>query len=275
LLFPGDPLDPDDGDCWASILELPAAPKDLWSPTKPGVRPGSLTSLRFDSPVLGHEVPLTLYLPPGVPADDLPVLVVFDGNLAHTVLRVPTVLDNLIAARRIPPTAALLVHNFDRRRTQDLTPGPRLATFVADELLPWAQIAARVGSPGRNLVAGMSYGGLAATYLGLSRPDVFSGVISHSGSYWWPMPADGEPGRLIRDLARYPSSPVRFYLDVGILETQSVAAGVPSQVDLCRAMRDGLRSQGRKVTYAEYTGAHDYINWRRTFPEGLQAVTAG
>lgn len=246
-------------------------PVDQWSQTRPGVTAGSLTALRFDSSVLGYEVPLTLYRPAGVPADDLPVLVFFDGNMARTVLRVPTVLDNLIAAGRVAPTAVLLVHNFDERRGQELNPEPRLVTFVADELLPWTKATTGAGRPGHDLVAGMSLGGLAATYLGLARPDVFTGVIAHSGSFWWPLPGDGEPGRLIRDLARFPSSPARFYLDVGVLETE--AGDMPSQLKFCRAMRDGLREHGHPVTYAEYTGAHDYINWRRTFADGLQAVT--
>jgi enterochelin esterase-like enzyme len=33
-----------------------------------------------------------------------------------------------------------------------------------------------------------------------------------------------------------------------------------------------LLERGYQVTYAEYSGAHDYINWRRTFADGLLAV---
>jgi enterochelin esterase-like enzyme len=37
-------------------------------------------------------------------------------------------------------------------------------------------------------------------------------------------------------------------------------------------MRDALTSRGYEVTYAEYSGAHDYVNWRRTFADGLLAL---
>ena len=37
-------------------------------------------------------------------------------------------------------------------------------------------------------------------------------------------------------------------------------------------MRDVLRQQGYDVEYAEYVGAHDSVNWRRTFADGLLAV---
>jgi S-formylglutathione hydrolase FrmB len=79
-------------------------------------------------------------------------------------------------------------------------------------------------------------------------------------------------GRLIREVARSTPSPARFYLDVGSLEFHTTAEGMPSQVDFCRAMRDALRAHGHPVVYAEYSGAHDYVNWRRTVADGLQFV---
>ncbi|MDI6102134.1 alpha/beta hydrolase-fold protein [Actinoplanes sp. NEAU-A12] len=272
--FSRDPLDPDDHDCWGSLLELPGAPEEQWTSPAPGVAAGSLTSARVRSDVLGYELPVTLYRPAGVSAQGLPVVVFFDGHLARTMLRLPTVLDNLIAAGRIPPVAALLVHNVEARREPELRPLPTLARYVVDDLLAWVRATVGAGRPGQDVAGGMSLGGLAATYLGLARPDVFGGVVAHSGSFWWPVPDHGEPGRLIRDAARAPRSPVRFYLDVGVLEFHAMADGMPSQVEFCRAMRDALRANGHHVSYAEYSGAHDYVNWRRTVADGLQAVLA-
>jgi enterochelin esterase family protein len=230
------------------------------------VTPGTITEHRVRSDTLGYELAVSVYRPAGVPADDLPVLLFFDGHLMRTVLRVPTTLDNLIVAGRIAPMVAVLVHNFDGRRERELSPLPVLEKYAVDELLPWVRATFGAGRKGRNIAAGVSLGGLAATYLGLRRPDEFGRVVAHSGSFWWPRT---EPGRLLREVARAGRSPVRFYLDVGTCETRSVGPGVPNQIEFCRAMRDALLAHGHTVTYAEYSGGHDYLNWRRTFADGL------
>ena len=39
-----------------------------------------------------------------------------------------------------------------------------------------------------------------------------------------------------------------------------------------RTFRDLLRAKGYEVSYREFTGAHTYLNWRATFPDGLLAL---
>ncbi|MCU7725227.1 alpha/beta hydrolase-fold protein [Actinoplanes sp. KI2] len=273
VFFPGDPGDPSDRDNWASLLKLPNAPTDQWTVRRPGVTPGSLLRTSIFGKALGGERTVTVYRPPGAPPGALPALVVFDGYLAQTMLDIPTTLDNLIAAGRIPAMAALFVHTRDDRREQDLVPTPPIDHFITGELLPWAHDELSVGGDGiRNLIAGVSRGGLTATYLGLRRPDLFSGVVAHSGSFWWPSPAEGRPGRLIDEVPAAGANKVRFYLDVGNRETMPGPGGASAQLDVNRKMRDVLRANGHQVTYAEYCGGHDYVNWRRTFADGLLAV---
>jgi enterochelin esterase-like enzyme len=61
----------------------------------------------------------------------------------------------------------------------------------------------------------------------------------------------------------------RFYLDVGRMETREGPGGAQPQLTVCRAMR----SRGCEVTYAEFSGSHDYVNWRHNFPTALTATT--
>ncbi|MBM2616519.1 DUF3327 domain-containing protein [Actinoplanes sp. LDG1-06] len=268
VFFEADPDDPTDASSWASVLQLPEAPRSPWTRPHPGIPAGALTTAWFRP-----DVPVTAYFPYGIEPDDLPILVVFDGYLGQTLMRIPTVLDNLIAEGRIHPTAALFVRGRDETRLRDLTPGPHVGAF-ADELLPWARTRWGIGSPtGDNVAAGQSRGGLVAAHLGLTRPHLFTGVIAQSGSFWWPAPPEGVPRQLIRDAARQAVPRVRYFLDVGRMETMPGPDNAPSQLDTVREMRDALRSRDCDVTYLEYSGGHDYVNWRHNFPEALIAVT--
>jgi len=271
--FPRDPNDPNDEDHWASLLELPGAAAEPWRATTPVAARGTMVEAELTSSALGGSRRVSALLPAGVPTDDLPVLVAFDGYLSRTVLDIPTTVDNLIAAGRIPPLVALFVTNPSDVRNDELVPAPPIAAFVADELLPWARRKWRVThDPSNNVITGASRGGLAAAYVALRRPDTFRAVISQSGSMWWPTPQEGRPEWLTREVAARPKAPVRFYLEVGNRENSPGPSGAPSQVAANRRMRHILAARGYQVAYHEYTGAHDYVNWRRTIADGLIAV---
>ena len=266
--FPADPDDPTDRDCWASLLDLPDAPESTWS------------TPRREIPIEDHTLPsgrrVAVYRPPGEPPPEGPAtLVVFDGWQARQALRIQHTVDNLIAAGLIPPTLILFVPSSDADRDNDLTPASAATTeLVTRELPAWARHELGAGEdPARTVVAGQSLGALMAMHVALTAPEVYGAVIAQSGSYWWPKPEDGEPGRLLRDYAERPRANLRFYLDVGDRETHS-SPGItpPHMLQLTRDMRDVLTSKGYPVTYAEYHGAHDYVNWRDTFAAGLIAV---
>ena len=266
--FPADPDDPTDQDTWASLLELPRVPAQTWS-APPAVPPA------IEEATLPGGRRVAVYHPPGErPADGYATLVVFDGWLARRVLRIPETLESLTAAGRIPPVVALFVPSRESDRDDDLAPSSTATTdFVARELVPWARRECGAApDPRRTALAGVSLGGLAAANIALQAPDVFGGVIAHSGSFWWPRPEEGEPGWLIREYAARPRADLRFYLDVGDRETVRVSDVGPTQLEVNRQMRDVLRAKGYPVTYAEYQGAHDYVNWRSTFADGALAV---
>ncbi|HWS31552.1 MAG TPA: alpha/beta hydrolase-fold protein [Actinoplanes sp.] len=272
LHFPADPADPTDVDAWTSVLELPGAPPPAWTEHRPETPRGHLETKAFTSTALNRDVQVTAYLPARTGPAELPAIVVFDGYLGRTMMRIPTVLDNLIAGGHIPPMAALFLHNRDEHRIRDLTPGEPVEQLVVGELLPWARRTWRVGSPGSDVIAGMSRGGLVATHLALRHPDLFQSAIAHSGSFWWPSPDAGTPGRLIREVTRTPPTDVHFYLDVGLLESMPGPDGAPSQLTACRRMSNALTTQGFHLTYREYAGGHDYINWQQNFAKALLAT---
>ena len=281
--FPGDPDDPTDDDSWVSLLELPLAPPEPWRTRPAGVRAGTTVAAVLDSAALGGPRRVEVHLPAETETDGLPVLVVFDGYLSRTVLAIPATVDSLVAAGRIPPVVCLFVNSPNDVRNDELNPYQPIVGFVADELLPWARRTWGVtADPGRSVIAGVSRGGLAAAWVALCRPDAVGAVIAQSGSFWWPSASerpDGDdqagPEWLTRRYAARPRLPLRFYLEVGDRETGPGPDGAPSQVTVNRRFRDTLRERGYPVVYSEYLGAHDYVNWRRTFADGLIAMLAG
>jgi len=229
--------------------------------------------------VLKNNRRLTIYTPPGYSKDAKPygLVLVFDGDTYLRTVPTPVILDNLIAAGRIPPVVAVMIGNV--ARGTELPCNPAFADFLSSELVPWLRRAYHVTSNPRWVtIGGSSYGGLAATYAGLRHPETFGNVLSQSGAYWW-TPAtdpaklsgsapDADPSYVAQQFVASPKLPLRFYLDAGSMELDISGRGgsilVPN-----RHFRDVLRAKGYEVFYQEFVGGHDYVSWRETLADGL------
>ena len=258
-----------------SVLAMPDAPPQPWVTRGPGVPAGTLDEHRVRSALLGNERGVWVYTPAGYGgAGELGVVVFLDGHAYAHSMSAPTTLDNLIAAGRIPPLVAVFADSLGPTREVELPCYPPFADFLADELLPWARGLYRIAAdPRRTVVAGSSFGGLAAAFAGLRRPDAFGNVLSQSGSFWWAPDGDEEHEWLARRLAEGPAPPLRFYLDVGLLETEP-SPPAPSQLLASRHLRTVLRAKGCDVSYAEFSGGHDEICWQGTLSDGLIALSS-
>ena len=95
-------------------------------------------------------------------------------------------------------------------------------------------------------------GGLASLYFASERPDVFGNALVQSGGFPG-LPVDVPPGL-----------PVRWYLDVGLLEDALLVS--------TRELRDDLSSKAYSVAYQEFPGGHDFFWWGETLADGLVAL---
>ena len=274
FVFPPSPTDPDDVEMVLSILELSEASPQLWIEPRANGPKGTLENHELRSDILDNERTVTVYRPPGYDADrsePYPLLVLFDRDAYLYVVRTPVILDNLISAGKIPPLVAVLIANVDRGK--ELPCYEPFADFLAHELVPWIRETERVTSAAsRTIVAGSSYGGLASTFAAVQHPDVFGNVLSQSGSYWWTQPDDPEHEWLTRHIVDQETSGIRFYMDVGLLESGPTRNDGPSMLRTNRHMRDVLRAKGYPVTYQEVNSGHDYVSWRGTLADGLIAL---
>ena len=115
-----------------------------------------------------------VYTPDGYPAScngECNLIIAFDGSFYLGAMPLPEILDSLIAAKRTPPTVALLFDNgAPPGRIADLANSHQFAAFVAEELLPWTREHYVVThAPERTILAGTSAGALGAAYVAFNR----------------------------------------------------------------------------------------------------------
>jgi enterochelin esterase family protein len=266
-------------DC-QSFAEIKGAVPQPWIAKNSSVAAGTIEKQKIHSELLKNEHALSIYLPAGYKANAAPydLVVIFDESAYLGKVPAPVILDNLIAASKIPPTVAVLIANPTQdSRNKELPPNPKFADFLAQELIPWIHAHYNVtNDPGKTVVAGSSLGGLAATYAGYRHPEVFRNVLCQSGSFWWAPDhsaavADGvvtETGWMAKQFIASPKLPLRFYLDAGAFEFDSNGTG-GSILETSRNMRDVLLAKGYEVHYQQFVGGHDYLSWRGTFADGL------
>ncbi len=272
--YPPDPHNPksiNDGP----YMELPNAPLQPWRIPMRGILKGLLSQEKLTSAFLKEERAITVYTPSGYSKEAEPcrLLVLFDGEDYQTLISTPTILDNLVAQKQIPPTIAVFVHS-QGTRFRDLRYSVSFADFMAKELIPWARTRYRIRAGAESvIVGGLSLGGLMAGYCGLRHSEVFGNILSQSGAFWHGSPERNrssspisEDGWLAQQFATSQRLPLRFWLEVGRLEATSM-------VQNNRRIRDVLLAKGYSVMYSEFSGGHDYLSWRGSLANALIALS--
>lgn len=260
-------------------LDVPPLPGE-WTPTfsvtdlrpeaGPAATPAATGTVRehsFTSDLLGGTRRLWSYTPAGYDEGQPTWLVLLhDGWQWRSSTPVATILDDLVARGELPPTVVVMHECPEGRRGVELVGDERFADAMATELVPWARETWGLpADPARTVVAGQSYGGLNAAYLGLRHPDVFGHVVSQSGSYWhWREPSGEE--WLTALVRSSPRVPVTFHVEVGLLEGAMM-------VEANRRLRDALADRGYEHAYRETAGDHGWIAWSRTLGDALRWVT--
>lgn len=267
-----------------SQLILPDAPPQPWLDERCDIEKGVLERYAFQSKILNDERFITVYTPPGYSKKEQPygLLLVFDEQWYLTRVPTATILDNLLADKKIPPLVAVVIGNGPGdARSKQLPCNPSFAEFMASELMPWVQEQCHVtDDPRRRIVAGASYGGLAATYVALRYPGVVGNVLSQSGSFWWRPSGKTADADIYKETnyiaALFIESPrlaLRFYMDAGTGELDLTGYG-RSILSSNRHLRDVLLAKGYEVYYQEFIGGHDFLSWRGTLADGLQSLTS-
>lgn len=265
-------------DRWDSVLELPGAEPYAWH-AEPMHRGKSHHHVVW-SIALRNSRTVTVWSPPeGISIDQqYPIVVLLDGEAFRLGMHATRIFDNLVGAGHVRPFVAVLVDNANPvSRMSEYACDPALGAFLTEELLPQLRSVYRLtDAPTDTAIGGFSLGGLAANWLGLTRSETFGNVISMSAALWWSNNRDRDQGPewLTRQYLAEPSRSLKFWIDVGSLETAPLPfANGLSMVNLSRRFRATLLDKGYDVAgYREQPGGHDYANWRRTLPLALMSL---
>jgi enterochelin esterase family protein len=146
--------------------------------------------------------------------------------------RVPVVFDNLIHKKEMPVTIGIFINpgtfpegkGRSNRSFEYDTLSDQYARFLESEILPEVgkSVKLRSDAAGR-AICGISSGGICAFTAAWERPDLFSKVLSHVGSFTNIRGGDVYPG-LIRKTEK---KPIRVFLQDGIGDLDNLHGSWP------------------------------------------------
>lgn len=270
-----------------SALHLPAAPQQgAWrhADAQASYCSERLQELDWNSALLANQRKVWVYQTGTVQPDSERALVLLlDGQ--HWAKRMPIypALEVATEQGQLPPAVYVLIDVIDgEQRGRDLPCNAQFWLAVQNELLALIHdLAPCSRQPERTVVAGQSYGGLAAMYAALHWPERFGCVLSQSGSFWWPYDAlfdtpinqaasrkPSSQGQLTEQLLGF--APATRLLKV----FQEVGSREDVMIDVNETMRDALLQAGHQVNYRVFEGGHDWLCWRGGLLDGLAELLA-
>jgi enterochelin esterase-like enzyme len=209
---------------------LAAAAKDDYqlgpdSMEQPNVPKGQTHKSTWKSEIFANTVrDWGVYVPAQYNAKEPACAMVFQDGLGYMdpkgKYRVPVVFDNLIHKKEMPVTIGIFVNpgGFEgkkgsaNRSFEYDTLSDQYARFLEKEILPEVakKYNLRTDAAGR-AIGGASSGAICAFTVAWERPDLFSKILSHIGSYTNIRGGDRYPG-IIR---KAPKKPIRVFLQDG------------------------------------------------------------
>jgi len=246
-----------------NFFYMPETMPSPFSMRRADVPNGAISAHRVDTWMLQDygERDVWLYKPPA--KESVPLLVVYDGYDYMHRGRLATIVDNLIADKRIRPIAMAFLQNGKNRRSLEYACSDATLAWLNHEVLPLARKKLNLlnihDQPGSYGVLGASFGGLMAMYTGLRMSETFGKVLSQSGAF----ELEGRDFAAI-ELIRHRHAPqLNIWMDAGKLEWL---------IQDNRRAAALLNEKGYNAVYREFSGGHNYTAWRDDIWHGLEAL---
>ena len=245
-------------------LRMPLWKEDPILKEQHGIAHGTVKKdILFASKILGYQIMYSVYLPAGHEKHGhLPVLYVTDGYeyMLPELGNIVTILDNLIAEKKIAPIVAILVdhrepvNRSNNKRMEELNMNEKYLRFFADEFIPVVEEKYPIHrDAAHRAVMGSAMGGLTAAYFAFARPDVFSMAGMQSPAFW--------TRPQIYSLCDNPNAvKVKVSLTSGLINDASEGS---------RKMKDILQNNACVYHYRENNEGPSWGNWRNLIDDIL------
>ncbi len=243
---------------------------------------GSIVSQLYPESAHAYKV----YLPVGYDAEKIyPVTVFLDGVSYYLAepFSANIVLDNLIAAKRIPAMIGIFIDPGDHGEGMPIWSGKygepmsnrsmeydsvsdTYARFLIEELFP--QISSDYplpSDPELYCICGDSSAGQAAFNAAWHRPDAFRKVITHVGSFVNIRGGDCNIDRIRKN----PRKPLRVFMQDGEYDLNIVYGNWPLA---SRAMASALEYKGYDYRFELGCGGHNFAHAASILPEMLEWI---
>jgi enterochelin esterase-like enzyme len=262
------------------------------------VDPKNLKTLIVETHTIDYKRAITVYIPAQYKeGTEVPFMVVHDGPgpNKNPNFGMRTILDNLIAQKRIPPIIVIAIANgggdaqgHERGKEYDNMNGD-YATYIEDEVLPRVEKNYKVKltkDPDGRAAMGNSSGGSAALIMAWFRNDLYHRVLTTSGTFVnqaWPFDPkypDGAWGFHETLIPKEPKKSIRIFLSVGdkdLLNPNVMQDNMHDWVEANHRMAKVLKDKGYEYQYLFCRGAgHSVGNAQSQFlPHAIEWVWKG
>ena len=256
---------------------------------------GDVEIFDFSSKVFGNTRKIRAFLPPGYndPANKdrkYPVLYMFDGqNLFDACTaydhvhewQIDETVTGLVKAGRIEPLIVIGIDNAQEKRASEYLAwrdgiqqpfmeepnGRMLPTFMLQEVMPAMANKYRIETekPGMTGIGGSSYGGVAALYVALNAPTIFTKVIAES-----PVLFVGN-NQMVRDTASLALAPEKVFMGIGGEESKGlngVMLKAMQQVE--KNLKSAYANQAEVILMVDEPSHHNEQAWAKRFPRAIE-----
>jgi iron(III)-enterobactin esterase len=262
------------------------------------VDPDNPKTLIVETHSIDYKRAITVYIPAQYkPGTEAPFMVVHDGPGPNKEPKsnLQTILDNLIAQKRIPPIIVIHIANgggdaqgHQRGKEYDTMSGV-FADYIEEEVLPRVERNGKVKltkDPDGRAAMGNSSGGSAALIMAWFRNDLYHRVLTTSGTFVnqaWPFDPkypDGAWGFHETLIPKEPKKPIRIFISVGdkdLLNPNVMRDGMHDWVEANHRMAKVLKEKGYEYQYLFCLGAgHSIGNAQQQFlPHAIEWVWKG